>query len=86
MAIRSRVSRYAPDEAMRNSTLPARSSGKVRKVTSARPGSSRIRITAMPISVSVEEKSVCMPSVTSWSSACTSLVRREISTPALFRE
>ena len=63
-----------------------RSSGKVRNVTIASAGSSRSRITVMPTSVSVEENSVCMPSVTSWSSACTSLVRREISTPALLRE
>ena len=40
----------------------------------------------MPISVSVAEKSVAMPSVTSWSSACTSFVMREIRTPALLRE
>ena len=67
-------------------TLPIRSSGNVRKVTSARVGSRANRITVMPSSVSVDEKSVCMPSVTSWSSACTSLVSREISTPALLRE
>ena len=40
----------------------------------------------MPTSVSVDENSVTMPSVTSWSSACTSFVIREISTPALLRE
>jgi hypothetical protein len=66
--------------------LPMSSSGKVRKVTSASAGSSSSRITVMPTSVSVEEKSVCMPSVTSWSRACTSFVSREMSTPALFRE
>ncbi len=44
------------------------------------------RITTVPTSVSVEPKSVTMPSVTSWSSACTSLVRREMSTPAWRRE
>ena len=43
-------------------------------------------MTAVPTRVRVEENSVWMPSVTSWSSACTSLVSREISTPALFRE
>jgi hypothetical protein len=57
----------------------------VRKVTSARLGSSTSRITAVPISVRVEEKSVWIPSVTSWSSACTSFVMREISTPVLLR-
>ena len=40
----------------------------------------------MPISVSVAENSVEIPSVTSWSSAWTSFVSREISTPALLRE
>jgi len=59
--------------------------GKTAKVTSARPGSSSTRITVIPSSVSVEEKSVTIPSVTSWSSACTSLVIREISTPVLRR-
>ena len=39
----------------------------------------------MPTSVSVLEKSVTTPSVTSWSSAAMSLVRREISTPVLLR-
>ena len=85
-AIRSRVSRYAPAEASRNATLATSSTGKVRKVIRARLGSSTTRITAVPTSVSVAEKSVEMPSVTSWSSAWMSLVRREISTPALFRE
>ena len=41
---------------------------------------------AVPNSISVAEKSVAIPSVTSWSSACTSLVMREISTPVLLRE
>ncbi len=64
-AIFSRVSRYAPLEAIRKITLPTSSTGKVRKVTSARPGSSTTRMTAVPTSVSVAENSVCMPSVTS---------------------
>jgi hypothetical protein len=55
-------------------------------VTIASSGSSRNRIAATPTSVRVEENSVTIPSVTSWSSACTSLVIREISTPALLRE
>ena len=85
-AIFSRVSRYAPDEAIRKITLPTSSTGKVRNVIRARPGSSTIRITAVPTSVSVAENRVAMPSVTSWSSACTSFVRREMITPALLRE
>ena len=44
------------------------------------------RITAVPISVSDEPKSVTMPSLTSVSSASTSLESREISTPARRRE
>ena len=36
--------------------------------------------------VKLDEKRVTMPSVTSWSRACTSLVSREITTPALLRE
>ena len=84
-AIFSLVSRYAPAEAMRNHTLPIASSGKLRKVTSASRASSANRIAAVPISVSDDENSVTTPSVTSWSSASTSFVIREISTPALLR-
>ena len=58
----------------------------MRNVISASPGSSSSRIAAVPTSVSVEEKSVAIPSVTSWSSACTSFVSREMITPALLRE
>ena len=85
-AIFTRVSAYAPAEASRKATLATSSTGKVRKVTSASSGSSATRITAVPNSVSVAENSVEMPSVTSWSSAWTSFVSREISTPALLRE
>ena len=85
-AIRSRTARNAPAAWYRNRTLPTASNGNVaRKVTSASGTSSSSRITTVPTSVSVLEKSVTMPSVTSWSSACTSLVRREISTPVLRR-
>ena len=40
----------------------------------------------MPTSVSDEPNSVTMPSETSWSSACTSFVSREMITPAWRRE
>ena len=80
------MSRYAPADASRNATLATSRTGKVRNVISASSGSSTIRITAVPMSVSVAENSVEIPSVTSWSSACTSFVSREISTPALLRE
>ena len=76
----------APAEASRKATLATRSTGKVRNVIIASSASSRTRITAVPTSVSVAENSVEMPSVTSWSSAWTSFVIREIRTPALLRE
>ena len=50
-------------------------------VTSASGTSRKSRISTTPTSVSVLENSVITPSVTSVSSACTSLVIREISTP-----
>ena len=62
---------------------PPRRIGKTANVTSASSRSRKSRIAAVPTSVSVAEKSVTMPSVTSWSSAWTSLVRREIRTPGL---
>ncbi len=44
------------------------------------------RITAVPISVSDDPKSVTIPSETSVSSASTSFDMREMSTPARLRE
>ena len=85
-AIFSRVSRYAPADASRNATLPTASTGNVRNVISASSGSRNSRIAAVPSSVSVDENSVTTPSVTSWSSAWTSFVSREIRTPVLLRE
>ena len=55
-------------------------------MVSSSPTSSSSRITAVPTSVSVEPNRVTTPSDTSWSSACTSLVRREMITPAWRRE
>ena len=55
------------------------------KVTSASFQSSASRITTTPSSVSVLENIVTTPLVTSWFSASTSLVMREISTPGLRR-
>ena len=43
-------------------------------------------MTSVPISVSEDWNSVTTPSLTSWSSAWTSLVIRETSTPARRRE
>ncbi len=56
--------------------------GKMRNVSSASSRSSRARMTIVPSSVIVLENSVTTLSVTSESSACTSLVIREISCPA----
>ena len=66
-------------------TLAIASSGKVRKVISASLTSSRSRITITPTRVSGAENSVTTPLVTSWLSASTSLVMREIRTPGLRR-
>ncbi len=62
-------------------TLPIIRIGKVMKVTRASSRSRATRMTTTPTSVSTLENSVTMPSVTRLSSACTSLVMREISTP-----
>ena len=56
--------------------------GKIRKVISASCTSRESRIPTVPISVSAALNSVTTESVTSESSASTSLVMREISTPA----
>ena len=84
LAIFSRVSRYAPAAAIRKATLPIASSGKVTKVTRASCRSSSSRITTTPTRVSVLEIRVTTPSVTRVSSASTSFVSREISTPGRF--
>ncbi len=82
----SRVARYASALMIRNATEPTPSTGKTRNVSSASCQSSTMRITAVPISVSDAPNSVTIPSETSWSSACTSFVRREMITPAWRRE
>ena len=66
-------------------TLADREQREGEEVTSASATSSESRITTTPTSVSVLENSVTIPSVTSLSSACTSLVIREISTPGRLR-
>ena len=65
--------------------LAIASSGKVMKTTSARPTSSSSMITTTPIRVSRLENSVVTPVEISWSSASTSFVIREISTPGRLR-
>ena len=82
----SRVARYASALMIRKTSEPIPSTGKIRKQSSASCQSSKTRIAAVPMSVSDEPNSVTTPSETSWSSACTSLVMREMSTPAWRRE
>ena len=71
---------------IRNTNDAIPSTGKIRNVSSASCASSQTRIAAVPTSVSVEPNSVTTPSVTSWSSACTSFVSREMIAPAWRRE
>ena len=71
---------------IRNANDAIPSTGKIRNVSSASSASSQNRIAAVPSSVSDEPNSVTTPSVTSWSSACTSLVSREMIAPAWRRE
>ena len=85
-AIFSRVSRYASAEASRNANAPRARIGITRKVSNARWGSITNRITITPRSISVDWNSVARPSEISWSSASTSLVIREMITPARLRE
>ena len=77
-ATRSRVSRYASAETIRKASDAIPSTGKMRNVSRASSASSTMRMTAVPMSVSVEPNSVTTPSLTSWSSACTSFVSREM--------
>ena len=71
---------------IRNTNDAIPSTGKISSVSSASSASSQNRIAAVPISVSVEPNSVTTPSETSWSSACTSFVSREMIAPAERRE
>ena len=78
----SRVRRKAPAETSRNQIEPPSRKGNTPNVISASFGSSVIRITIVPSSVRPDWNSVTTESVTRLSSASTSLVMREISTPA----
>ena len=78
----SRVRRNAPAEARRNHSDPPARKGNTQNVISASFKSSVSRITAVPTSVRPDWNSVTTESVTRLSSASTSLVMREISTPA----
>ena len=77
----SRVRRYASVETTRKMNEASATTGMMRNVSSASCTSRSSRITIVPTSVSVEVNSVTTESVTSESSACTSFVMREMSTP-----
>src|SRR5712691_1169647 len=82
---RSRTCRYASAECLRKSAVAITSSGRIVIEASASRQSRKKRITAVPKSVNVFCTSEVTPSVTSWSSASTSFVRRLMITPARFR-
>ncbi len=82
---RSRTWVYARAERVRKIRVAITSSGITVTVASASFQSRKKRMIAVPISVRLLCTSVVTPSVTSWSSASTSLVRRLITTPARFR-
>ena len=78
----SRVRRYASADAIRKANDAIAITGKISSVSSASCTSNAKRIAIVPMSVSDAWNSVTTLSVTSESSASTSLVIREISTPA----
>ncbi len=81
----TRTALYARVARMRKIAVATNMNGRTTSVASASRQSRMKRITAVPKSVSVLWTSVVTPSVTSWSIASTSLVRREMITPARFR-
>jgi hypothetical protein len=85
VASRSRTRRYAPEERRRNTAVAKLISGKTARVASASRQSSRNSTTADPKSVSEFWTRLVAPSVTSWSSASTSFVSREMTAPARLR-
>ena len=82
---RSRTRRYAREERRRKIAVATLMSGKTASVASASRQSRKKRMIAEPKSMSVFWKRLVTPSVTSWSSASTSFVRREMTVPARFR-
>ena len=81
----SRTDRYARPERLRNHAVASVISGITVIDASASRQSRKKSSTAVPTSVSVFWTSELTPSVTSWSSASTSFVRRLMITPARFR-
>ncbi len=82
---RSRTRRYAREERRRKTAVAIDMNGKTMSAASASRQSSQKRITAEPISISVFWTRLVTPSVTSWSSASTSFVIREMIAPARLR-
>ena len=81
----SRTARYARPDRLRNHAVANAIAGITVSVASASRQSRKKRTTAVPTSVSVFCTSDVTPSVTSWSSASTSFVRRLMITPARLR-
>jgi hypothetical protein len=81
----SRTRRYDRAERLRKIAVATVSAGMIVSTASASRQSRKKRITADPTSVSVFWTRLVTPSVTSWSSASTSFVRRLIRTPARLR-
>jgi hypothetical protein len=82
---RSRTCPYAREDRERNQRVASASGGMTVTVASARRQSRKKRITVVPTSVSEFRTRLVTPSVTSWSSASTSLVSRLMTTPARLR-
>ncbi len=81
----SRTARYARPDRLRNQAVASAITGMTISAASASRQSRKNRTTAVPTSISVFWTSEVTPSVTSWSSASTSFVRRLMITPARFR-
>ena len=82
---RSRTARYARVERVRKSAVATLMIGITARVASASRQSRTNSRIAVPMSRSVFWTRLETPSVTSWSSASTSFVRRLMITPARFR-
>jgi hypothetical protein len=82
---RSRTRRYARVDRRRKIVVATAISGKTASVARASRQSSTMRITAEPIRTSVFCTRLVTPSVTSWSSASTSFVMREMIAPVRLR-
>ena len=83
--IRLRTSAYERAERVRNMSVPSSTTGMIDSVASARRQSSTKSSTAAPRIVRPFVTSEVTPSVTSWSRASMSLVRRDTIQPVRWR-